>query len=70
MRHVRSLTVDLGGQDVTLSVPPDTEVVKPVPSTFSEVQPGKRFVALGRPEGDVLEAQTITILTQPPAVPR
>jgi hypothetical protein len=34
-------------------------------AAFGDIQPGKRVVAFGTPSGDVLQAQAITILTQP-----
>jgi len=61
-----ALTVDLGGEKATLIVPPDTSIIKPQPSTFSEIKPGLRVFAVGTPEGDVLVAQTVTI-TPPPS---
>lgn len=60
-----TLTVDLGGEKVTLTVPPDTRIVRPQPSTFAEIKPGLRVFAVGAPEGDVLVAQTVTITTPP-----
>jgi hypothetical protein len=60
-----TLTVDLGGENVTLTVPPDTRIIKPQPSTFSEIKPGLRVFAVGTPDGDVLVAQTVTITTPP-----
>jgi hypothetical protein len=33
----KSLTVDLGGEKATLQVPPEAQIVKPVPSSFAEV---------------------------------
>jgi hypothetical protein len=64
----KSLVVDLGGEKATIAVPPEAEIVKPVPSNFSEIKPGTRVAALGQPEGDQLVAQTITIITQPAPV--
>jgi hypothetical protein len=46
-------------------VPPEAQVVKPLPASFAEIQPGKRVIAVGAPSGDVLEAQSVTIVTQP-----
>ena len=60
-----TLTVDLGGEKATLTVPPDTRIVKPQPSTFAEIKPGLRVFAVGAPDGDVLVAQTVTITTPP-----
>ncbi|MDP8923671.1 MAG: hypothetical protein M3O34_12420, partial [Chloroflexota bacterium] len=62
----RVLTLDLGGQKVMITVPPEAQVVKPIPAGFAGIQPGKRVIAVGAPNGDVLEAQAVTILTQPP----
>jgi hypothetical protein len=64
----RVLTVDLGGQKATITVPPEAEIVKPMPAAFADIQPGKRVVAFGTPSGDELQAQAITILTQPPVI--
>jgi hypothetical protein len=64
----KALVVDLGGEKATITVPPEAQIVKPVPSTFSELKPGVRVIAVGAPEGDQLVAQTVTIVTQPPVV--
>jgi hypothetical protein len=64
----RVLTVDLGGQKAQISVPPEAEIVKPLPATFADIQPGKRVIAFGTPSGDTLQAQTVTIVTQPPVI--
>lgn len=64
----KALVVDLGGEKTTLQVPPEAQIVKPVPSSFSELKPGVRVIAVGAQEGDVLVAQTVTIITQPPVV--
>jgi hypothetical protein len=64
----KSIVVDLGGDKQTLMMAPESEVVKPVPSAFSEIKPGTRVQALGTPDGDILAAQTVTILTQPNVV--
>jgi hypothetical protein len=64
----KALVVDLGGEKATITVPPEAEIVKPVPSTFSEIKPGARIAALGAPEGETLVAQTVTIITQPPVI--
>jgi hypothetical protein len=64
----KALVVDLGGEKATISVPPEAQIVKPVPSTFAEIKPGTRIIAVGNPEGDVLVATTVTIITQPTPV--
>jgi hypothetical protein len=64
----KALVVDLGNDKQTITVVPESQIVKPVPSTFSEVKPGARVTAVGTPDGDILTAQTVTILTQPPVV--
>jgi hypothetical protein len=64
----KALVVDLGGEKATIAVPPEAEIVKPVPSSFSEIKPGTRITALGVPEDNVLVAQTVTIITQPTPV--
>jgi hypothetical protein len=61
----KTLTVDLGGQKQAITVAPETQIVKPVPSTFTEIKPGVRVTATGTPEGDTLTATTVTIITQP-----
>jgi hypothetical protein len=60
----KALVVDLGGEKATIMVPPEAEIVKPVPSNFAEIKPGTRIAALGMPDGDQLVAQTVTIITQ------
>ena len=64
----RVLTLDLDGQKVPITVPPDAEIVKPAPARFEDIQAGARLVAAGDQEGDVLQAQTVTILNQPPVI--
>jgi hypothetical protein len=64
----KALVVDLGGDRQTITVTPESQVVKPVPSTFAEIKPGVRITALGTQEGDVLAASTVTIITQPTPV--
>jgi len=63
----KSIVVDLGGEKQTLMMASGSEVVKPLPSTFSEIKPGVRVLALGTPEGDSLVAQTVTISQPTPA---
>jgi hypothetical protein len=63
-----ALVVDLGGERATITVPPEAQIVKPVPSTFAEIKPGTRIIAVGTPDGDVLAATTVTIVTQPPVI--
>jgi hypothetical protein len=43
----RILTVDLGGQKTQITVPPEAEIVKPLPADFADIQPGKRVIAFG-----------------------
>jgi hypothetical protein len=57
-----NLTVDIDGAETKLTVPADAEVVKPVPATFGDIKAGERILAFGSPDGDVLAAQTVTIL--------
>jgi hypothetical protein len=64
----RVLTVDVGGQKVPITVPAEAEIVRPEPASFADIQPGKRILAFGTPNGEVLQAQTVTILTQPPVI--
>ena len=64
----KALVVDLGGEKPTITVTPETRIAKPVPSTFSEIKPGARVTAVGTPEGDLLVATTVTIITEPPVI--
>jgi hypothetical protein len=57
------LTVDLAGEKAMLTIPPETQIIKPQPSTFAEITPGVRVIAAGAPDGDVLAAQSVTIST-------
>jgi hypothetical protein len=59
------LTVDLGGSKQMITVTPDTKIVKPAPSNFSEIKAGVPVLAVGTPDGDTLTAQTVTISTGP-----
>jgi hypothetical protein len=65
----KGLVVDFGGEKQTITVLPETQIVKPVPSTFSELKPGVRVTAFGTPDGDALSAQTVTIAAQPAGAP-
>jgi hypothetical protein len=62
-----TLTVDLGGSKQPIKwVNGTSKVVKPLPSKFEDIQPGKRILAAGTPSADGgLVAQTVTIITQP-----
>ncbi|MCC7370166.1 MAG: hypothetical protein IT306_17200 [Chloroflexi bacterium] len=64
----RLLVVDFGGEKASIAVPPEAQIVKPVPSNFGEVKQGVRVIAVGTQEGDVLVGQTVTIVTQPAVV--
>jgi hypothetical protein len=64
----KALVLDMGGERPTITVVPETQIVKPVPSTFAEVKPGARITAVGTPDGDLLVATTVTIITQPTPV--
>jgi len=64
----RVLTLDMGGQKVPITFAAESEVVQPMPSTFTEIQPGKRVLAFGSPGADTLVANTVTILTTPPVI--
>jgi hypothetical protein len=64
----QALVLDMGGERPTITVVPETQIVKPVPSSFAEVKPGARITAVGTPEGDLLVATTVTIITQPTPV--
>src|SRR5690349_18633928 len=56
-----TLTVDLAGPKVPITVTPDTKIVRPMPSNFSEIKPGRRVVAFGTTDGDTLTVQSVTI---------
>jgi hypothetical protein len=64
----KALVVDMGGEKPTITVPPEAQIVKPTPSTFAEIKPGTRIIAVGNPEGDMVAATTVTIVTQPNVV--
>ncbi|MCC7370167.1 MAG: hypothetical protein IT306_17205 [Chloroflexi bacterium] len=58
-----TLVVDIGGQQSTIAVTPETEVVKPVPAALTDIAIGTRVQANGTVSGDTVTAQTVTILT-------
>lgn len=58
-----TLVVDIGGQQSSISVTPETEIVKPVTAALADIAIGARVLANGTMTGDTLTAQTVTILT-------
>jgi len=58
----KTLTVDIDGAETTLTVPPEVEIVKPVTASFADIKVGERITATGSPDGETLDAQTVTIL--------
>jgi hypothetical protein len=59
----KTLTVDLGGQKQSITVVPETQIIKPVPSSFDQIKPGVRVITTGTPEGTTLVATSVTIST-------
>ncbi|MGE3269119.1 MAG: hypothetical protein AB7P40_10250 [Chloroflexota bacterium] len=59
----KTLTLDYDGTAATISVPPDTEILKPVPAALTDIVVGSRVQASGTVSGDTLTARTVTILT-------
>lgn len=59
----RILTVTAPGEKWQISVPADTEVLRPLPATFEDVAVGKRALTTGTlgPD-DVLVAATVNLL--------
>jgi hypothetical protein len=64
----KTLIVNLSGSKATITVVPETKIVKPMPAQFADIKPSTRVLAVGTPDGDNLNAQTVTIITQPPVV--
>jgi len=56
------LTLDLNGQKTSITVPPETEILKSVPAVFSDITLGARVQANGTVTGDTLAARSVTIL--------
>jgi hypothetical protein len=62
-----TLTVDAAGQQFQLSVPPDVEVLKPVPASIGDLTPGTRVLAVGVPAPDgSLQASSVDLFGPSP----
>jgi hypothetical protein len=59
----KTMALDYDGQKASIVVPPEAEIVKPVPATFSDIKIGERVQALGTVAGDTLTARSVTIVT-------
>jgi hypothetical protein len=63
----RVLMVTAAGSRFQFTVPPETEILKPFPASFADLDTGKRLIASGTlaPDG-TLVASTINLLGPPP----
>ena len=63
----KTLVLTAAGSRFSITVPPDTEVLKPVPATFADLATDKRVIAAGTlgPDG-TLVASTVNLLGPPP----
>ena len=63
----RVLIVTAAGSRFQITVPPETEILKPVPASFADLEPGKRLIATGTLSADnTLVASTVNLLGPPP----
>jgi hypothetical protein len=58
----KTLSLDYDGQKASITVPAETEIIKPVPAAFSDIQVGARVQANGIVNGDTLTARSVTLL--------
>jgi hypothetical protein len=58
----KTLSLDFGGQQASITVPPEAEIIKPIPAAFSDIQVGARVQANGSVSGDTLTARSVTLL--------
>ena len=59
----KALSLDYDGQSASITVTPETEIVKPVPASLSDIVVGARILANGTVSGDTVAARTVTIQT-------
>lgn len=57
----KTLSLDYDGQQTSVTVPPETDIVKQVGAQFADIAIGARVQASGTVSGDTLTAQTVTI---------
>jgi hypothetical protein len=63
----QTLVVSAAGSSFRIAVPPDAEVLKPIPASFADLAAGKRVIATGTPGADgTLVAGTVNLLGPPP----
>ena len=55
----------MSGEKASITVPPETEILKTVPAAFSDITLGARVQATGTVNGDTLAARSLTILGAP-----
>ena len=64
-----TLTVSAAGTSFQITVPPETEVLKPLAASFSDLAAGKRVLASGTASADgSLVATSVNILGTPPTL--
>jgi hypothetical protein len=63
----QTLVVSAAGSSFRIAVPPEAEVLKPIPASFADLAAGKRVIATGTagPDG-TLVAGTVNLLGPPP----
>jgi len=63
----KTLNLTAAGSKFSITVPPEAEVLKPLPATFADLAAGKRVLAAGAtgPDG-VLTATSVNVLGPPP----
>jgi hypothetical protein len=58
----KQLSLNYNGDKASITVPPDAQIVKPVPAAFTDITVGSRVQAAGTVNGDTLAARSVTIL--------
>ncbi|MFN8633667.1 MAG: hypothetical protein U0893_07435 [Chloroflexota bacterium] len=63
------LSLDYDGNKASITVLPETDIVKPVQAAFGDIAVGARVQAAGTVSGDTLTARTVTLFTGQAAQP-
>ena len=57
-----TMALEFEGQKASIAVPPEAEIVKPIPVALTDVAVGTRVQAQGTISGDTMTASTVTLL--------
>jgi hypothetical protein len=57
-----TLALEFEGHKASIAVPPETQIVKPIPAALTDIATGTRVQAQGTVSGDTMTASTVTLL--------